>query len=251
MTTTQKNGGGYINDILIYNPEERLKIKDYDVIIITSVPGRESIIAQLKNLNINETMIDTSYINQALDSRRIFCESLSVLHKDISNDICVAEAGVFQGDFAKIINLNYNKKKLYLFDTFEGFSEKDIIYERENGLSQAEVGDYNLTSEDLVIKKMSFPENCIIKKGFFPDSANGIKDKFCFVNLDLDLYKPTMTGLLWFKDKMVKTGCILVHDYFAENFTGVREAVDEFLCMNDQLYKLPIGDGISIAIVGF
>lgn len=28
-------------------------------------------------------------------------------------------------------------------------------------------------------------------------------------------------------------------------------AVEEFLAENNKLYKLPIGDGISIAIVGF
>jgi len=34
----------------------------------------------------------------------------------------VAEVGVFRGDFAKRLNLLFPDKKLYLFDTFEGFS---------------------------------------------------------------------------------------------------------------------------------
>ncbi len=128
---------------------------------------------------------------------------------------------------------------------------QDIKYEKKSNLSEAQIGDYDFTSEDIVIKKMKFPQNCVIRKGFFPDSANGIDEKFCFVNLDMDLYRPTLMGLLWFKDKMVKSGCILVHDYFTDNFTGVRLAVEEFLSQNEKLYKLPVGDGISIAIVGF
>ncbi len=247
----KKKWGQYINGILVCNPKERLLQKDYDVVIITSVPGRNSIIEQLREYHINENLINTNYIDQPLDSRRIFCENLAQLQKDIHDEICVAEAGVFQGDFAKVINENYCNKKLYLFDTFEGFAEQDIKYEKKSNLSEAQIGDYDFTSEDIVIKKMKFPQNCVIRKGFFPDSANGIDEKFCFVNLDMDLYRPTLMGLLWFKDKMVKSGCILVHDYFTDNFTGVRLAVEEFLSQNEKLYKLPVGDGISIAIVGF
>lgn len=243
--------GLYIKNVLIYNPKERLLKDDYDVIILTSVPGKDSIIEQLKKYNISECKINTNYIDQPLDSRRIFCENIAQLHEEISDDVCVAEAGVFQGDFARIINENYSNKKLYLFDTFEGFCEKDIEYEIKNDFSKAEVGDYKLTSEDIVLNKMKFPQMCVIEKGFFPETALGINEKFCFVNLDMDLYKPTLMGLRWFSDKMVNSGCILIHDYFTDNFIGVKKAVDEFLNENVQLYKLPIGDGISIAIVGF
>lgn len=244
-----KKWGKYINNVLISNPQDRLMKKDYDTIIITSVPGKDSIIEQLKEYNIDENKINTGYVDLPLDSRRVFCENMAQLHKDIPDNICVAEAGVFQGDFAKIINQNYKNKKLYLFDTFEGFSEKDIAYEK--GFSKAEAGDYNLTSIDIVMNKMKFPQNCVIRQGFFPETAIGIEEKFCFVNLDMDLYRPTLMGLEWFKDKMVSSGCILIHDYFTDNFTGVKRAVEEFLAENNKLYKLPIGDGISIAIVGF
>ena len=67
----------------------------------------------------------------------------------------------------------------------------------------------------------------------------------------MDLYKPTLMGLEWFGDRMVKGGCILIHDYFSETFMGVKEAVDEYLEMHSGLYKLPIGDGISVAIIGY
>lgn len=185
-----KKWGKYINNVLISNPQDRLMKKDYDTIIITSVPGKDSIIEQLKEYNIDENKINTGYVDLPLDSRRIFCENMAQLHKDIPDNICVAEAGVFQGDFAKIINQNYKNKKLYLFDTFEGFSEKDIAYEK--GFSKAEAGDYNLTSIDIVMNKMKFPQNCVIRQGFFPETAIGIEDKFCFVNLDMDLYRPTL-----------------------------------------------------------
>ena len=42
----------------------------------------------------------------------------------------VAELGVYKGDFAKRLNQLFPDKKLYLFDTFEGFDEKDITYRK-------------------------------------------------------------------------------------------------------------------------
>lgn len=54
-----------------------------------------------------------------------------------------------------------------MFDTFEGFDERDVVYERKNGFSDAIVGQLNITSEDFVMDKMKYPEKCIIKKVFF------------------------------------------------------------------------------------
>ena len=98
---------------------------------------------------------------------------------------------------------------------------------------------------------MTFPEQIIIKKGYFPESTVGVDDKFCFVNLDFDLYSPTISGLEFFGSRMVSGGCILVHDYFSTQFTGVKKAVEEYLKINQILKLVPIGDGISILITGF
>lgn len=51
---------------------------------------------------------------------------------------------------------------------------------------------------------MPNPENIIIKKGFFPDTAVDIEDTFCFVHLDMDIYQSTMDGLHFFWSKMVE-----------------------------------------------
>ncbi len=43
----------------------------------------------------------------------------------------VAEAGVYKGDFAKEMNRVFFDRKIYLFDTFEGFPETDILKEEK------------------------------------------------------------------------------------------------------------------------
>ena len=80
-------------------------------------------------------------------------------------------------------------------------------------------------------------------------SAQGIDDEFFFVNLDMDLYRPTLEGLRFFGERMVRGGCILVHDYFS-HYRGVGQAVTEYL-EGRRLAAIPIGDEISIAVAGF
>lgn len=244
-----KKIGKEIYSVRIYGVNECLKL-EYDKIVITSAPGLDSIKKQLNELGFEENMIDDSFVTAPLESRRVFLEKLALMQKDLDESVCVAEAGVFEGDFAKYINSYYSNRILYLFDTFEGFNSKDI--EKEVKMSEAKVGDYSNTSEELVLSKMKYKDKCRIYKGYFPDTAKDINEKFCFVNLDLDLYEPTYNGLIYFEDKMTKNGVILVHDYFADNFKGPKEAVDRFISEKEGKYStLPIGDGISVMIVGF
>ena len=241
--------GSYIHATKVLNLEEALNLP-WDRIVITSAPGLDSIKKQLLSMNIDEMQIDENYVIAPLESRRIFLEKLADIQKDIELTAAVAEAGVFEGDFAKWINIYYSNRHLYLFDTFEGFCEKDINKERK--YSKANLGDYSNTSLELVMGKMSYKQNVRIYKGYFPDTARDIKESFCFVNLDLDLHLPTYSGLCFFEDKMVKNGVILIHDYFSENFRGPKEAVDQFITERNGKYSVyPIGDGISVMIVGF
>jgi hypothetical protein len=159
----------------------------------------------------------------------------------------VAEVGVFQGDFAKYIHESFPDKKLYLFDTFEGFPKDDVS--RENLPSAAQEGHYDNTSVDTVLKKIENPEMCVIKKGYFPQTAEGIEDSFCFVNLDLDLYQPTLEGLKFFWEKMTCGGVILIHDFFGVDYPNVKTAVFDFeKQLGERLRIVPIGDALSIAI---
>lgn len=151
-----------------------------------------------------------------------------IYSKDI--DGAVAEAGVYKGDFAVYINQFFKDRKLYLFDTFEGFSIKDIKVEKNNNYTLRNVGRYGDTSENLVLNRMPFPENVFIKKGYFPDTTEGIEEQFCFVNLDMDLYQPIKAGLEYFYPRLCVGGYIFIHDCNIGhvNYKGARTALLEF-----------------------
>jgi hypothetical protein len=163
--------------------------------------------------------------------------SQTIRQSDVDGD--VAELGVYRGDFASYINECFPQKKLYLFDTFEGFDLRDFNYDTENHyLNQERLSlDFgylppeNLkeTSVDFVLSRMPFKDNVIVKQGYFPETAKDIDEhiKFAFVSIDADLYLPTYEGLKFFYSRLNKGGYIMVHDY-GDSIFAVKKAVDDF-----------------------
>ena len=94
----------------------------------------------------------------------------------------VAELGVFRGEFSSLISAAFPDRKIHLFDTFEGFSEKDITIEASGNLSRAKTGDFSSTDIDSVLHVMPDPTRTVIHKGWFPDTFSDVTDEtFCFV----------------------------------------------------------------------
>jgi O-methyltransferase len=160
----------------------------------------------------------------------------------------VAELGVYLGDFAKIINIAFPDRKLYLFDTFEGFDKRDIQVDLENKFSTGEQ-NFSGTSVELVLEKMQNRQNCIVKKGYFPETAKEINELFSFVSIDCDLYDPIYKGLHYFYENLNKGGYLLVHDYNNTDYNGVRVAVRKFSEEKNVSY-FPLCDGCgSVALM--
>lgn len=157
----------------------------------------------------------------------------------------IAEVGVYKGDFAKILNLKFPNRLLYLFDTFEGFSEVDEKYDIKNGFLNKQFlneCDFKDTSVDAVINKMRYKENIVIKKGYFPKTAYGLEESFAFVSIDVDLYKPIYDALEYFYKRLNIGGYIFIHDYNNKDFFGVKRAIELFEGKYGKLKKVPISD---------
>ena len=152
---------------------------------------------------------------------------------------CVAELGVYKGDTARLMNLFFPDRTLYLFDTFEGFDERDLVRD-EIGMRKDMFKD---TSADLVAGRLPFPEKAVIRKGYFPDTAEGLDDiRYAFVSLDPDLYAPLLAGLSWFYPRLNPGGMILVHDYNNKQFPGAKKAVHDFEKESGPLKLIPLAD---------
>jgi O-methyltransferase len=173
-------------------------------------------------------------------------ETLKLIAKEIhckKVQGCVAELGVYKGDFSKRINTLFPDRKLFLFDTFAGFDERDVKTERKNYCKKdlyLKEGDFTNSSTELVLKKMKHRDKCIIKKGWFPETAKNLDEKFAFVSIDADLFDPIYSGLVYFYPRLEVGGYIFVHDYNGEIY-GAKEAVIRFSAENKIPY-FPISD---------
>lgn len=161
----------------------------------------------------------------------------------------VAELGVYQGDFAKYIHAAFPDRKLFLFDTFEGFSEKDKSVDVASGFSPA-TEDFSNTTVDLVLAKMTHTQNTIIRKGYFPETLleSDKQETFAFVSIDTDLYKPIYEGLQFFYPRLSKGGYIFLHDFNNKDYPGARAAVTQY-CHEQGIGYFPLVDPCGTAVI--
>lgn len=193
----------------------------------------------------DDTVISTEehdYIRFA--TLELICQE--IIKRSIPGNI--AELGVYRGDFSRVMNYYFPDRKLYLFDTFEGFDGRDTIVDKEKKLSTANQ-DFSETSVDYVLSRMEFPECCIVKKGYFPATGADVNDIFALVSLDVDLYAPILSGLEFFYPKLASGGMMIIHDFGNANYLGVSRAVREYADKNSIGYVCLPDECGSVVIV--
>ena len=119
-----------------------------------------------------------------------------------------AEVGVYRGATSRFLQRCAPGRRLYLFDTFDGFPLADR--EPQNA------GDsrFRDTSEEGVRRAPGAGANVVIRKGRFPETAAGLEgETFAFVLLDLDVFPPTLAGLEIFYPRLAPGAYVFVHDY--------------------------------------
>jgi O-methyltransferase len=158
-------------------------------------------------------------------------------HENIAG--AFAELGVYKGNSAYILHLMDAEREFHLFDTFEGFSNRDLKIETGKAATYttANFADINMQKT----KKRLSSNKFIFHKGYFPESTDEINDKtFALVNLDADLYNPTKAGLEYFYERLAPGGLIIVHDY-NEEWPGILKAVNNFVKKHN-LITVPVPD---------
>ena len=155
-----------------------------------------------------------------------------------------AELGVYRGSFARCINALLPERRLYLFDTFEGFDPAEA-----QGQGGGFVEAHRNTSIERVLRLLPHPERAVIRPGLFPASAEGLEDRFALVSLDVDLEESTLAGLRWFLPRMQEGGYLLLHDYDNPKLPGVRRAVSRFEQEYGRLRAVPLCDAGGTLVI--
>lgn len=217
-----------------------------DFVIMGILTGYEETKNKLMEAGFPEERIIIKHVDLATRARRQCLKDAARIINMHGVSGAVAELGVYRGDFAKEINHVFPDRTLYLFDTFEGFPQNDLVYDNETELLTNFVGRFQDTSVEFVLNQMPHIEQCVVKKGYFPETTSGLNNEvFAFVSIDVDLYKPILTGLNFFWQNLNKGGYIFVHDYFSESYFGAKRAIDEFAAKENIAFT-PIGDTLSV-----
>lgn len=169
--------------------------------------------AQLAGSALPERDLGNDYVRLA--TLELLCRRLA----DVPG--AAAELGVYRGFFARCINQLLPQRKLYLFDSFEGFGE-------EAQASESFQAAHRNTAVEKVLAIMPYPEKVIVKPGFFPDSLEGLEERFCLVSLDVDFYRTTLEGLRYFWPRIEEGGYLLLHDWGSTKLPGVAKALADF-----------------------
>ena len=203
----------------------------------------------LYRTRINSTRIKFNGCELTGDVDYCRYNTLALLSEEIKKNEVegnIAELGVFRGDFAKYLNRLFPERKLYLFDTFDGFDPGEQQYEIEQAYTKKEGfidnRDFKNTSVEVVLSKMDMPQNCIIKQGRFPETIPENEEQYALVSVDCDLYLPVLAGIKYFYPRISDGGYLMLHDYNSVDFLGIKEAVTECEKIFGRMHKVPLTD---------
>lgn len=134
-----------------------------------------------------------------------------------------AELGVYQGLTSKFIHRQSPHRRLYLFDTFEGFPAE----------AKEATGDQRFkdTSEESVARVIGDLDNVEFRCGYFPQTAVGLEqERFALVMLDFDLYQSASEAFRFFYPRLVRGAYFFMHDFNSpESNHAISRAATEFL----------------------
>ncbi len=189
-------------------------------------------------MNPKELVLKNPIISEQIEETELLV-ILEVLEKtlnlDIEGDIC--EFGCFAGTTSlflqRLLIENKSKKKLYLYDSFEGLPDKS---EQDQSAAGTDfVGGELMASKSQL--KLNFKKAGIplpkVKKAWFQDlKPRDIPKQICFAFLDGDFYQSVKEPLNLIKHKVLSGGAVIIDDYDNPALPGAQKAVNEFLHHN-------------------
>lgn len=270
--------GKMLDGLPVLSLEEALRLHPEEIILaILNAEAKQMIRKQIAAAGFTGVCTDIGSIRAIQDVRlsALRLHAREIEARKIPGD--VAELGVYQGAFAAEINRLFPERRLWLFDTFEGFHARDLAIEAERTGVKTQRRSFADTTIELVRSRLPHPEMARFVQGYFPESLKGLdfmeasendvmqvsgnvtaacesqceescEPCFALVSLDPDLYEPTLEGLRYFYPRLAPGGRILIHDYTSCQFEGVKMAVDEY-CRAEGLFVLPLMDLHGTAVL--
>jgi hypothetical protein len=194
---------------------------------------------------MNEEKLWESYNNllmsDDIDRVRKLISRYELFKKTLDVPGSIAECGVFKGAgwfyWLKLLNIYApgERKLVYGFDTFKGFSEELLDYEKDSAKEFVDEAGFNgIDPDELLSQAVEYGfDNGRLVQGEVTESIPEFAEKnqgirFSLVNLDFDTYEGTKVALEKFVPLMSPGGIIILDEYGKEGW-GESDAVDEYV----------------------
>lgn len=168
--------------------------------------------------------------------RAVLLSLKTVLDSKVAGDIC--EFGCYSGTtslfISRLLSLSGSKKRLFVYDSFEGLPPKTKEDSSPAGIE--------FITGELKFSKKSFIENYrkaslklpIIKKGWFSNlTEDDLPEKIALLFLDGDYYESVLDPLNLSARKLSPGSIIIVDDYLNPKLPGASKAADYWLKLNN------------------
>lgn len=246
-----------IEDMPVMPPEVAIACEPNCIILAAASPeDNEALKYMLYRANYRGEVISLFEIFNDFSLKTSVLRKLSWRLEQLGIEGAAADLGAYRGDISWQMNALMPQRKLYLFDTFSGYDPRDTAKEQEYNLSDAKAGQFGLTQkeseniEQTLLERMPYPENVVIKKGWFPETAFDLEsEKYAIVHIDTGLYGPTYSGLQYFFPRMSKGGVIIVSGYENGKSLSVRQAVDDLEVKYGAFLITPLGDPEGTVVI--
>ena len=173
--------------------------------------------------------------------------------KDLPGSI--VECGVFKGQsfflFQKLLDVycpGDSLKKLIIFDTFQGLTSLSKEDGKKDFNRDKFKGGFNAQSFEKILFELAnlhqldsmlprFKRIQLVKGDIIKTLPQYIKKnpglRISLLNLDVDLYKPTLAALKYLFPKVVNGGIVILDEYAMETFPGESKAFEDFFKKNN------------------
>jgi O-methyltransferase len=161
---------------------------------------------------------------------------------------CGTNTGIMSLSISNYIDFNETGKSFFLFDTFNGIPEEQIMpEERLLGRAKENAELYEDCFERVQRNFSLFPRAQLVR-GKVPDTLASVKiDRVCYLCLDMNIVTPELAAIEYFWDKLVSGAPVILDDYGWLNYGKQKEAMDAFaLRKGVKIANLPTGQGLLL-----
>ena len=143
----------------------------------------------------------------------------------------ILDIGCMKGGVGILMSFLNLKGRIMLFDTFEGFLDKENLH-KDNIFKYEGYGEL----KDL-IKKLKLKKTKVYKK-YFPVNIDQLKiKKIKLCHIDVNTYKSTKSSYEFVKDKIVNNGIIVFDDYGMHGVENVTRFINGIIKKDKKKFK--------------